>query len=323
MGEGTLEVCACDVGKGSPSRVFWLDYMGRGNPTWASGLTVLAALGAAGGVAHAGVEAWRVNEVGAEPRLVELYAPPSELADNCFFPSTRLEVLDGAGGVVGTVQPFSSTVCFAGDTYFLFAPAGGDASLPYALDASGGQVCVRSGTIRYDCVRWGAIRHAVVDQEAPADTSAAPAMGAGQSLARVSTTGVVASDFVLGAPTPRAPNDGSPWFPPDAGPPPVDAAGSIDAWPADDAEPVADAPVPEAHEDARLEPPGFLNAAPGGGGCGVVRAGQGGARRWLVLVGVVGLLRWRRKVPWWRSARRRAPAAPSSSCAAGLTTSSG
>ena len=51
----------------------------------------------------------------------ELHVPAGDDADNCFFPSTRLTVYDGAGVVVGRVSPFSQTVCFDSDTYFLFA----------------------------------------------------------------------------------------------------------------------------------------------------------------------------------------------------------
>ena len=274
--------------------------MHRGNHTWLAGLTALAAFGGMPHDARAGVDAWRINEVGADPRFVELYAPPSADADNCFFPTTRLEILDGAGVVQATLQPFNSTTCFAGDTYFLFAPTGGDSAMPYPLDPAGGQVCFRSSMIRYDCVRWGAISHAVGDQDAPADTTVGAVPGTGQALARVSDTGVVASDFVLQAPTPRGPNDGSPWNPPDAGPPHPDAALPPDAEPIPDAQP--DGPMQPELPDARPSAPNFLNAQPGGGGCSCTVGGRparggeaaGAALALLVALGGLGLAHQRR-----------------------------
>jgi hypothetical protein len=55
-----------------------------GNPSGLVGLTALAVLAAEPEV-HAGVEAWR-NEVSADPRFVELHAPPSPDADHCLSP---------------------------------------------------------------------------------------------------------------------------------------------------------------------------------------------------------------------------------------------
>jgi hypothetical protein len=261
---------------------------------WLTGLTVLLVAGRA----RAGVEAWRVNEVGAEPRFVELYAPPSASADNCFFPTTSLEIFDGAGVVQHTLRPFHGTTCYQGDFYFVFAPTGGDSPLPYPLDPAGGQVCFGSSGIRYDCVRWGAISVAISDQDAPGDASAAPALVAGTALARVGDTGVVGDDFVLQEPTPRGPNDGGVWTPPDAGPPPPDAAPVPDATPVPDAGP--DARVLPIVPDARAEPPVFLNAEPGGGGCGCAVAGRGSrangaAAAWLLAaLGGLGLAYQRR-----------------------------
>src|SRR6185503_11117588 len=101
--------------------------MGLGEKRQGAGLTALAAFGGVLGapaIAHAGVESWRVNEVATSPRFVELYAPPSADADNCFFPTTHLELIDGAGVLTHVLVPFTSTRCFAGDTYFVFAAAG-------------------------------------------------------------------------------------------------------------------------------------------------------------------------------------------------------
>src|SRR5688572_22862489 len=271
--------------------------MDSGNRRGRLALTVVPACTVAWGLLEsapvsAGVEAWRVNEV--EPRYVELYAPPTRVADTCFFPGTVLELLDGAGVVRASVQPFGVVTCFAGDTYFVFATAdsgiGADASLPFALDAAGGQVCLRSGALRYDCVRWGAVSQAVVDQSGPDDNSVAPAIAAGQALVRIGDTDVVVDDFELGAPTPRGPNDGTPWFPPDAGP----DAGTADAGAVDggvveeDAGDLADA---STRPDARLEPPAWLHAEPGGGGCRA--SGEGAGAAWLVLLALAGLSRRR------------------------------
>lgn len=266
------------------------------------------AVGVAEGEAHAGVEAWRINEVGAgvggdpELRFVELYAPPSPSADSCFFSSTRLEVLAADGTLVGSVTPFGTTTCFAGDTYFLFATTAAathygvarDAALPYPLPAGGGQVCFRSSATRYDCVRWGAITFPVTDLGDPSDTTSAPAIPDGQALARVATTNVVAMDFVIQSPTPRQPNDGTVWYPPDAGPTP-------DGSPLPDAD-LADArmfpdarPRPDADTSG---PPTWTAADPGGGGCAVAtaagpggRRGGGGAAIAIGLLGALGLLR--------------------------------
>jgi hypothetical protein len=236
------------------------------------------------GRAEAGVEAWRVNEVassnGGDPtiRFVELYAPPSAIADNCFYPTTRLEILDGDGALLGSVTPCPSTTCYAGDTYFLFAPPEAaafygvphDAALPYAIPASGGQVCLRSSATRYDCTRWGVITNAIPDFGDPSDTTGGPTLVDGASLARVDTTDIVAMDFELQMPpTPRQPNDGTVWFPPDAGPTP-DAAPPADAASAADARQFFDAP-PSVQPDARENPPNWLNADPGGGGCSIGR----------------------------------------------------
>ena len=250
----------------------------------------LAAICALGGVARAGVEHWRVNEVLASAggdgrvRFVELHAPPSAAADNCFFPTSRLEILDAAGGVLGQVAPVTTTTCYPGDTYFLFATAEvaaalgvtRDAPLTAALPAAAGQVCFRSSATRYDCARWGAIATAATDLGDPADTSAAPALADGIALARVDTTDVVALDFAFATPTPRAPNDGTPWTPPDAGPTP-DAApdASVTDAPVYDATVWPDAP-PRPMSDARPPPPEWWSAEPGGG---VVCACRAGARR--------------------------------------------
>jgi hypothetical protein len=273
--------------------------MWGGNRRRSVAVILVAGIGLAAGpsAAWAGVDAWRVNEVYVDPahpatRYVELAAPASGGADNCWFPSTRLEVLDASGAAVGQVAPFAVTTCFNGEWYLLFATSEAvtsfgvqaDAPLPVGLAAAGGQVCVRSSTIRYDCARWGAITGAVGDQQNPGDQTVGPALpGGAQALVRVADTGVVATDFSLGAPTPRGPNDGTPWSPPDAGPTP-DAAPMVDAAPPADAEPVPDAGPTPSFPDARASQPPFLNADPGGGGCDVGGRGAGWTGLMLVLL---------------------------------------
>jgi hypothetical protein len=129
---------------------------------------------------------------------------------------------------------------------------------------------------------------AVTDQTGAGDGSAAPALAGGAALERRADTDVVAADFGLDAPTPRGPNDGTPWMPPDAGPLP-DAGPEPDAAPVPDAAPPVDAGIfpdapPGLFPDARTEPPAWLDAEPGGGGGCAVGARSGRSGGWLVLL---------------------------------------
>jgi hypothetical protein len=253
------------------------------------------------GLARAGVEDWRVNEVfpGAggtsDFRFVELYAPPSDFADNCLFPTSRVEVFGPDGTFLGAAALATATRCFDGDTYFLLAPAGAaahfgvdrDATLNLLVPAEAGQLCFASSTTRYDCARWGAITGPVADLYDPDDGSSAASIPDGVALARTQVTGVVADDFVLQDPSPRQPNDGSAWFPPDAGPL-ADAAATPDAE-RSDARDLPDAP-PREHPDARAEDPGWFLADPGGGAvCTCRLGGRGGRERPGLLFVLVGL----------------------------------
>jgi MYXO-CTERM domain-containing protein len=240
------------------------------------------------GVAFGGVEDWRVNEVvpvddgDADFRFIELYAPPSDVADNCLFPTSRIEVFDAAGGLVGAVSPTTSTRCFAGNTYFLFATAEAathwgvarDATLTVTIPGDAGQVCFASSATRYDCTRWGTISMAIPDLYDPDDTTAGPSIPDGQGLSRRSDSGIVEDDFVLQAPTPRQPNDGTVWYPPDGGLP--DAAPIVDAA-IFDAREFADAP-PRPMIDSRTRDPNWFLADPGGGAICTCRVGSGGRR---------------------------------------------
>jgi hypothetical protein len=257
--------------------------------------------------AHASIADWRINEILPAQdqndgiRYVELYVPPGTTG-NCLFPTTRLEVFDAQGLLLGAVMPFASTFCLPGGSFFVFAtPAAAthfgltaDAPLGVALPAFAGQVCFASSATRYDCARWGPISEAVGYLRALDDTSSAPTIPDGQALARIGDSGVVAHDFILETPTPGRLNDGTPYRGPDAGPPP-------------DAAVVADAAVPDARVFARpdappftrpdaLVDPRFLSADPGGGGLGCQTApGRPGGTTTVTLLGLLGRAAWRRR----------------------------
>lgn len=249
----------------------------------APALALAAAVICAPAAARAGGASWRLSEVlprgdGGDPaiRFVELYAT----ADGCWFPTTQVAVYDGAGAVLDTAAPFAETTCFDADAYLLLATAEAgaafgvtpDRAVVPAMPASARQVCLRSTTTIYDCVRWGAVSAPVHDLFGPDDDTAAAAPPPGVSAARVVETHVVAVDWELQAPTPRALNDGEPHVPPDGGVPDAgapDDGGVVDAGPAPDGWP--DAARPDAGDDRYLD----LDAG-GGAGCGC-RAGGGAA----------------------------------------------
>ncbi len=234
-----------------------------------------------------GVEDWRINEVvvsvGGDPniRFVELYVPPTPAADNCFFSTTQLELLNAAGEQVGSVVPYPSEIrCFPGNTYFIFATAEAsehfgrsrDKPLTFEIPPGAAQICLKSSAIRYDCVRWGSISNKIHDLNGPSDNSSAMPPPDGSALARRFDTNVISFDFRLQAPTMRQPNDGTTWIPPDAGPP-IDADVRPDAD-TTDAPPRPDGSFPGP--DARIGEPPWYSADPGGGpaiSCGVGSAG--------------------------------------------------
>jgi hypothetical protein len=256
---------------------------------------------------------WQISEVVSavggdrELRYVELYTPPGTV-DNCLYNSSRLEVFDAAGGLLGTVTPFQTTTCYNGETYLLLATpeaqshfgVQNDAALPVRIPAQAGQVCFKSSSSRYDCVRWGAITKAVVDLNDSHDESTAPPIPDGAGLSRLRTTGIVAVDFEVRGPTPRQPNNGSVWIAPDAGP---DAA-PPDAAPPDAPPIVRPDSRPYVPPDAKPGLPKFWNADPGGGAAiacdvgAVGRRGGGGvaAGLGLALFACMALLHRRRSV---------------------------
>lgn len=263
-------------------------------------------------LAVAGVAAFRLSEVvtaspTADPaaRYVELEA----FADGCLFPTTVLRSYDAGGAAIGEVAPFSETICFADGAYLLFAtPAAqavyatgmpNGAAVPM-LPVAAGQLCLISSTTRYDCVRWGPITQPVHDLFGPADDTSAAAPPGGFALARIADVNVVEADWRIESPTPRAPNDGTPWDPGDAG---IDAAptdaGASDA--ATDGPRPIDAPftVDGARIDANDR---FLDLDPGGGaacGCGASGTRGGAASTGLaaIVAGALLIRRRRRAVP--------------------------
>ncbi len=143
-----------------------------------------------------------------------------------------------------------------------------DANLTVPIPGATGQACLVSSETVYDCARWGNVTQPVHVLRSPNDTTATPSIPDGLALARRTDTGVVAADFVLQAPTPRQPNDGTVWFPPDAGPEAMvpDAPLEADAESFVDARPIIFADVRNvSFPDANLTPPLFLTANPGGG----------------------------------------------------------
>jgi MYXO-CTERM domain-containing protein len=258
--------------------------------------------------ARATIADWRVNEVLASAdgdggiRYIELLVP-SGTAGNCLFPTTRIEIYDGNGLLLGAVTPFADTVCYAGGSFFLLASDGAvarfgvgrDATLPLGVPRFAGQICLASSQTTYDCVRWGPVSGAVRFLRNIDDLSSAASMPDGVALARVRDTGVVADDFVLESPTPAAPNAGTIYTGPDAGPPPDARPPPPDAPPPDARTSYARPDAAElARPDANLNPR-FLEADPGGGaGCGCGVGGPGRVPWALALLALAAALRARR-----------------------------
>ena len=257
--------------------------------------------------AHAALADFRVSEVFAgsaaapNAQFVELQVGPNTVA-NCLFPTTRIEIFDGAGTLIGAVAPFSGTECFAAGTFFLFAnPEAAalfgverDARLDVAIPRNAGQVCLASSQTRYDCARWGTITNAVRYLRNTDDDSGSPPIPPGVALARAGDTGIAGSDFVLQSPTPRQPNDGTVWIPPDGGGLPDEPDAAV---------PIPDARLPDARDDftrpdappvprpdALLGNPDFLSADPGGGAALSCSTG-GGLSSWLLVLALIAVIR--------------------------------
>lgn len=256
-------------------------------------------LGAAPAAADPG--GFRLSEVATASSLGDPAARYVELeatAEACVGPTTLIVSYDAAGRVLGDVAPFPGARCIPAGTYFLLAtPAAqtafataADASFVPPLDLDAGQVCLVASATRYDCVRWGAVAAPVRDLFGPDDASSAVPAPAGLALARIGELHVVAIDWRVETPTPRGPNDGTPWDPPDAG---VDAPrpdAAVDATPVDAAR--VDAAPDAITVDADQT---FVRVDPVGGaacGCGV---DGGPASVGLAAAVVVWLARRRRR----------------------------
>ena len=249
--------------------------------------------------ASAGDADWEISEVllsdGGDTavRFVEI----RNLPGGCLAPTSKLEVYDAAGNALDAVSAVTLATCFSGPTYFVFATSDAaarfgitaDRVITPTLPSGGGQVCIATTNQRLDCVRWGNVTASVVDFFGPADETTATTPPDGASLSRVDTTNVVENDWAILQPTPRGPNDGSPWSPPDAGPSPdaavmPDAAALVDANPADAAVRV------DARSRADASSQRFLDLNPVGGASCDCRSGLGGGGVLLlfaVLAGVV------------------------------------
>lgn len=281
------------------SRLVGIDYPAV--PVRRSALSSLSCLLclAAPSSALAGVEDWEVNEIvtsgggDVQARYVEL----RNLTGGCMFPTSRIEVFDADGEGIGSVAPFSVTTCFGPDTYFLFATSAAEAEFATTADfgvvpglpAVSGQLCFVSSLTRYDCVRWGSIVTPVEDFFGAGDFTTATAAPDSFALSRISATHVISVDWDILDPTPRGPNDGTPWTPPDAGPSPdagPDAGPIVDAGPRPDARLLIDAtPSPDSANTRFLD----LDAT-GGATCST----GGGAGGWFpILLFVCALLRGR------------------------------
>lgn len=183
----------------------------------------------------AGVAVFRLSEVVTASPTADPAARYIELevfGDGCLFPTTVLRAYDGDGAALGEVAPFASTTCFSTGTYLLFATPAAQAAYMTAADGAAvpqlpvaaGQVCLVSSTTRYDCVRWGVITTPIHDLFGPDDDTSAGAPPGGFAVARVANFNVIEADWRVETPTPRAPNDGTPWQPGDGG---------VDAMPTD------------------------------------------------------------------------------------------
>ncbi len=263
-------------------------------------LTFLAAL-MAPREAWAGLEDWELNEVHLQSqsdtglRFVELV----NASGGCLFPSSTLNLYSGDGALLDVMALAQATTCYGAPTYLLLATA--EASIFFGVDSdvgvlaelpSSGQLCFVSSATHYDCVRWGSIASPIVDLFGSSDTSVVPAPANNFSLIRAQSTHVVNADWLSETPTPRAPNDGSPWSPPDAGPLP-DASPSVDAGPLPDAGQRRDAgPPPDATPDARNTR--YLDLDAVGGDCSCQHGGGKGTMvSFLILLGIFARLRRR------------------------------
>ena len=239
-------------------------------------LVGLACLLAGPTLAHADLSDWELSEVhlshdGDENlRYVEL----ANEVGGCLFPSSTLDLYDANGVLLDTQSLSTITTCHGAPTYLLLATPQAatyfgverDGNLSTPLPSSG-QLCFSSSQTNYDCVRWGSVLGPVPDLFGPNDTSATTPPDDGFSIVRTSRTHIVAADWEIALPSPRQPNDGTTWEPPDAGVV-YDAGTRADAGPRPDAAQRSDAgPRADAHVGVR--DPDYLDLdTTGGASCG-------------------------------------------------------
>ncbi len=260
---------------------------------------VWALLAVAPRAAHSGVEDWELNEVhrqsqsDSQIRFVELV----NLVGGCLFPSSTLNLYSADGTLLDIIPLAQVTTCHAAPTYFLLATTQASSFFGVSADLgqlselpSSGQLCFASSSTLYDCVRWGTVTSPLVDLFGNTDTTVALEPPNNFSLNREQTTHVVVNDWAVLAPTPRAPNDGSTWDPPDAGPLP-DAAPFADAGVLADAAERTDAGRADARPDARNTRYLDLDAV-GGGDCGCQQTGRTSAWGYGFLFALILLLRF-------------------------------
>jgi len=281
------------------------------------------------------VDKWRISEVltaidgDAHKQYIELAHP----GGGCFFASSRVELFYPDGQLIGTQFPWVSTVCPAGRTYMVATAAAGqrlgfapDRILIMEIPRAAGQLCFRSSSIRYDCVRWGQVPPAGVigDFTGMTDTTTATAAPSDFSISRIGDSDVVSADFTTYGPSPGMinplmRNDGGVLVGPDAGPIPDGALPDVY---------IPDAMVDRVGDDARMgdgaplfdtgtffidggpdssrRPDPYVPDFDAAGGCGCHAGGRaastGGCWLLLSLAGVLARLAW---VRWAGSRSRR------------------
>ena len=252
--------------------------------------------------ASAGVEHWQLSEVFQDSslpnrRFVEL----SNTVGGCLFPTSTLDVYDAEGQLLSIQSLAQGTSCFGSPTYFLLATpeitsefgVPRDRALLASLPLAG-QICFSSSQTNYDCVRWGIINNVVVDLFGQGDQTTIN-VGSNLSISRIATTHLVDTDWQARSPSPRQPNDGSVWIPPDAGPLP-DAGTIVDAGVVSDARIRIDSGAGLDAQDVVDINDRYLDLDPtGGASCSCQSGLAGGGAAWWIFA----LL-----LLWWRSGKR-------------------
>lgn len=256
--------------------------------------------------AEAGVADWELNEIfqdGNEStrRFIEL----RNLEGGCLFPSSTIDLYDLNGQLLGIFPLVQSTSCYGAPTYLLLATPEISAQFAVARDGamnrelpSDGQLCFSSSETNYDCVRWGTVNTPLFDLFGAGDITFTSLSGIDLAQSRISTSHVVSIDWQERALSPRQPNDGSVWIPPDAGPLP-DAGPIVDAGVPRDAAMRVDSgsgPSPDAQTGVDRNDR-YLDLDPGGGAgcsCNNANSPRTGGALFCALFALLGLRRIRR-----------------------------